>query len=278
MALLQHFQGLAWPYLVILPCLILISRLLLNKYGKGLNDVPGPLLAGFSDLWRVSNTMFSNPTEHLIRLHRQCNSNFVRIGPRVVSVSDPDLIPTIYGIKTPFKKTEFYSIIDLWHEGRFVNSMFETRDEEYHARIRRPIANAYSTAAVMEFEPAVDSTVELLMSKLDHFIASGESVPLEKWLQYYTFDVLYVSSHQFRQTTFTEIVHRGEIMFSKNLGFLESGTDIESIMSGIRFFTKYWQAVRRSPFKRYCSVTNNLCDLFRSAKSRFGTASCCTIL
>ncbi|ETI22773.1 hypothetical protein G647_06849 [Cladophialophora carrionii CBS 160.54] len=163
-------------------------------------------------------------------LHRKFNSHFVRLGPKVVSVSDPALIPTIYGINTKFRKTEFYSIIDLWHNGKFTHSLFESRDEDYHARIRRPIASAYSMRTVMEFEPAVDSTVELLISKLDQFAASKVSFPLEKWLQYCTFDVL------------------GEILFSRKLGFLEPGTDVESVVSGIRFFTKFWEAAGQIPF------------------------------
>ena len=49
----------------------------------------------------------------------------------------------------------------------------------------------------------------------------------------------------------TEAHCRGEIMFSKKLGFLQSEEDVESIMSGIRFFIKYWQAVSiESPLVR----------------------------
>jgi cytochrome P450 len=190
MALLEQLPSIAPRYVALLLLGLVIARLLVNKYGSGLDSIAGPFIAGFTNLWRVFNTSFSNPTEDLVRLHRKFNSHFVRLGPRVVSVSDPDLISTIYGINTEFRKTEFYSIIDLWHKGKFTHSLFECRDEEYHARIRRPIANAYSMTTVMEFEPAVDSTVELLMSKLDQFAASRETFPLEKWLQYYTFDVL----------------------------------------------------------------------------------------
>jgi hypothetical protein len=190
MAFLEEMSALS-PQLWISFSLILLGiKLLVNKYFCGLNAIPGPFAAGFTNLWRVSNTLFSNPTETLVQLHRRFDSYFVRLGPNVVSVSDPSLIPTIYGVNTDFKKTDFYSIIDLWHEGKFQHSLFESRDEEYHARIRRPIANAYSMTAVMEFEPAVDSTIELLRSKLDQFVLSNRPFKLEKWLQYYTFDVL----------------------------------------------------------------------------------------
>lgn len=60
-----------------------------------------------------------------------------------------------------------------------------------------------------DFEPAVDSTIELMMSKLDDFVASGQSLQLARWMQFYTFDVLYVPflCHRFflRLTRLTEV-------------------------------------------------------------------------
>ncbi|KAH0837201.1 cytochrome P450 [Fonsecaea pedrosoi] len=207
----------------------LIARLLINKYGGNLNSIPGPFIAGFSNLWRVLNTLLSNPAETQISLHRKHNSRFVRIGPRVVSISDPNLIPTIYGIKSDFKKTKFYSIAELWYEGRCTPGLFESRDEAYHAQIRKPIVNAYSLSTILEFEPAVNSTVALLISKLDQLAASGRPLNLGLWLYRFAFDVI------------------GEILFSKKIGFLESEVDVESIMIGIRGFTKYFQLAGQIP-------------------------------
>lgn len=113
MALLEHFQSFAQQYSILLLLGLLICRLLINKYGWGLNSIPGPALAGFTGLWRVFDTSFSDTTRNLILLHRKYNSPCVRIGPRVVSVADPNLIQFIYGIKADFRKTEFYSIASL---------------------------------------------------------------------------------------------------------------------------------------------------------------------
>lgn len=104
MALLEQLQALGWQYLILLFLGLLIGRLLINKYGRGLNSIPGPPLAGFTDLWRVFDTSFSDTTSNLISLHRKHHSQFLRIGPRVVSVADPNLIPTIYGINTAFRR------------------------------------------------------------------------------------------------------------------------------------------------------------------------------
>lgn len=192
MAVVQQLQDCASGFVVAVLVGLLITQLLINKYGGGLHAVPSPFLAGFTNLWRVFDSSFSNPTANLIRLHSTLQSHFVRIGPRVISISDPALIDTIYGVQTPFTKTEFYSVIDLCHEGQRTPSLFESRDEAYHARICKPIAGAYSVTALKDFEPAVESTIALLMSRLDQFVAMGTSFPLEVWLQRYTFDVLCV--------------------------------------------------------------------------------------
>ncbi|KIY00865.1 uncharacterized protein Z520_03531 [Fonsecaea multimorphosa CBS 102226] len=229
MVLLEQIQQLAqhlWPILLLG---FLIARLLINKYGGNLNSIPGPFFAGFTNLWRVFNSLLSNPTETQIQLHRKFNSRFVRIGPRVVSISDPDLIPTIYGTKSDFTKTKFYSVAELMYEGRCTPGLFESYDEAYHAQIRKPIVNAYSMTTILDFEPAVDSTTSLLISKLDCFVASKKPLDLEVWLHRYAFDVI------------------GEIVFSKKIGFLETETDVESIMSGIRFFTKYFEFAGQIP-------------------------------
>ena len=190
MGFLQQVRSLAQRYVVVLLLGLLVAKLLINKYGGSLNSIPGPPLAGFTNLWRVFNTIFSNATETQIRLHRRHRSHFVRIAPRIVSVADPELIPVIYGVNSGFTKTEFYSIIDLWQEGKCQHALFESRDEAYHARILKPIAGAYNMSMLIDFEPAVDSTIELFISKMERFVASKESFNLNTWIQWYSFDVL----------------------------------------------------------------------------------------
>ncbi|KAL2422085.1 Cytochrome P450 monooxygenase cicH [Exophiala dermatitidis] len=227
--LFERLHGLVrvyWPSFVF--GLILI-RLLLNKYGRKLNSIPGPCLAGFTDLWRFFDACFATPHETHLRLHRRMNSHFVRIGPRVVSISDPTLIPTIYGINSGFTKTEFYTLSMLPFEGTFMPSLFNTRDERYHSMCKKPIANAYSMSTMVEFEPLVDSTTSLLMTKLDGFATSGVSFDLGVWLQMYAFDVI------------------GELLFSQKLGFLSSGTDVQGIMADIRVKIGYAGRVGQIP-------------------------------
>lgn len=190
MEVLSEIQVLLLDYWLILLLFPIFSKLLFNKYGKGLNSIPGPFLAGFSDFWRFFCTTFSTAHEAHVELHRKTNSHFVRIGPRTISISDTTLIPTIYGTHSSFTKSEYYKLSMMPLDGRYSPSLFTALDERYHTSIKRPIATAYSMSTIIEFEPLVDSTTALLMSRLDGFAASGISFDFGVWLQMYAFDVM----------------------------------------------------------------------------------------
>lgn len=74
-----------------------------NKYGYGLNHVPGPWLASLSNIYRLLRV--TKGTAHLqdINLHRKYGS-VVRLGPNMVSVGDPKAIQRIYGITANLPK------------------------------------------------------------------------------------------------------------------------------------------------------------------------------
>ncbi|EXJ91225.1 hypothetical protein A1O1_04335 [Capronia coronata CBS 617.96] len=228
-ALFVQVHSLAQTHWVALVFGLLLARLLFNKYGRKLNSIPGPFLAGFSDLWRFFDACCATPHETHIRLHRETNSHFVRVGPRTISISDPTLIPTIYGINSGFTKTEFYTIAMLPFEGKVTPALFTARDEHNHALYKKPIAHAYSMSTMVEYEPLVDSTASLFMSKLDEFAAIGAILDFGVWLQRYAFDVI------------------GEVQFSQKLGFLASGTDIQGIMADIRSKIGYLGRVGQIP-------------------------------
>lgn len=96
-------RGSLYRYLASLFLAALTARLLHNKYGKGINSVPGPPLAPFSDLWRFIIVAGRRPELKHIEMHQKYGK-VVRLGPSVVSVSDPDAIKIIYGINAGFVK------------------------------------------------------------------------------------------------------------------------------------------------------------------------------
>ena len=86
----------------------LVFHFFWNKYAQGLNNIPGPFLAGFSNLWRLIDVWGGSAHWTVIRLHRELGP-LVRTGPKHVSVSDPRAINTIYGVKPRFIKVDHES-------------------------------------------------------------------------------------------------------------------------------------------------------------------------
>ena len=68
-----------------------------------LRRIPGPIWAKCSNLWRFIDTWRGSHEVNLLKLHHKYGSA-VRIGPNIVSISDPDAIDKIYGVKADFMK------------------------------------------------------------------------------------------------------------------------------------------------------------------------------
>lgn len=100
--------------------------------------------------------------------------------------------------------------------GKRVASLVAMTDEAEQSRSRRPVAHAYSLSTMVEYEVLVDSTIALFLSRLDTRYADTRKVlDLGLWLQFFAFDVI------------------GELTFSKRLGFLAKGRDVENIIRSI---------------------------------------------
>lgn len=92
-------------------------------------------------------------------------------------------------------------------------NLSSTRDEKLHARLRRPVNNAYAMSTVVNYEPLMDTTTDVFFRELtSRFVRPGMECDLATWLQMYAFDVL------------------GDITFSKRFGFLEAGYDLEDML------------------------------------------------
>lgn len=80
-----------------------LTSVVLTVLKPGLRNIPGPLLAKFTGLWKA-NMSFQGQA-HVVagKLHEKYG-NIVRVGPNHVSVSDPTAFPRIYGIRDEFIK------------------------------------------------------------------------------------------------------------------------------------------------------------------------------
>jgi cytochrome P450 len=111
-----------------------------------------------------------------------------------------------------------------------LTTLFTTRDEAFHSKLRRSINNAYTMSSLVQFEPLVDSTITELVTQMHSRYAnqSGDTglVDFGAWLQYFAFDVIC------------------ELTYSKRIGFVERGADVEDILADLQKFVNYSAVVR----------------------------------
>lgn len=80
----------------------------------GLRAVPGPFVARFSGLYRLYMSYSGQGPLHYRRLHEKYGK-LVRVGWNHVSVSDPSMIPVIYGAGSKYLKvSNELSFCKLW--------------------------------------------------------------------------------------------------------------------------------------------------------------------
>lgn len=68
-----------------------------------LRQIPGPLLTRLSGLYRLSMVYSGDAPKSYRGLHDRYGK-IVRVGPNHVPISDPSVIPTIYGLGTNYLK------------------------------------------------------------------------------------------------------------------------------------------------------------------------------
>lgn len=111
-------------------------------------------------------------------------------------------------------QSEFYDALMPYVRGKSIPDVFATRNEHIHRTMKQPIAAIYSMSNLVSFEPYVKSTIEYFFSRLDSlFVETSKVCNFGLWLHLFASDVM------------------GEITFSRRLGFLETGGDMENVMA-----------------------------------------------
>jgi hypothetical protein len=90
------------PLISSLP-IIFIGYQLWSYFSSPLKKIPGPFFAKFTNLWRLLDVYGGRAELTHCFLHEKYGPA-VRIGPNVVSLSEPELIPTLYGSGSKFLK------------------------------------------------------------------------------------------------------------------------------------------------------------------------------
>ncbi|KAK0862978.1 hypothetical protein LTR87_016387 [Friedmanniomyces endolithicus] len=216
-----------WPLLLLSA---LAVHLLRNKFHNGLSKFPGHPLAAYTNWWRFFDALGRKAEKTHVALHRKYG-DIIRLGPNVLSFADPRAIKIIYGLNKGMVKSDFYPVQQAVAKGQRLQSLFSTKDEDYHAKYRRCVNNAFAMSSLVGYEPLVDSTTDAFIEETDKkYCATGKSCNFSQWLQFFAFDVI------------------GELTWSKRLGFVERDEDVEGIVKFIGDFLSYAGPIGQQPF------------------------------
>ncbi|EMR62676.1 putative cytochrome p450 oxidoreductase protein [Eutypa lata UCREL1] len=169
--------------LVLLPTLFLslvCTRLLSNW--RRLNKAPGPLLAGVTDLWRAYQQYNGKLGHKLLDLHSK-HGPIVRYG-----------------------------------NGKEVPSLVSTADETKHGLLRRAVANAFTPAAVLDYEEWIDATIAELLD----IVSRKSTFDLSSMILWYTMDAA------------------GRFSFGEPLGCLAAEDDVGGSIQLVRDRLNHW--------------------------------------
>ncbi|GAB1316613.1 hypothetical protein MFIFM68171_06823 [Madurella fahalii] len=195
-----------------------------------LSHIPGPVLSRFTNLPRFLWVLSNRAHDVHIAQHRRYGP-IVRFGPNMVSVGSPAEVNNIYRFSKPWPKSDFYQALLMKPNGKPIPGIFAVQDEEVHRRLKKPVSGAYAMSTLVSFEPYVDTTMAVFCEQLQtRFADSQRPCDLGTWLQMFAFDVI------------------GELTFSKRLGFLETGTDVNNVMASIWDMFKETSLVTQMPW------------------------------
>ncbi|KAH6965043.1 cytochrome P450 [Fusarium venenatum] len=190
-----------------------------------LRKIPGPFLARFSDIWYFLQVKRGDFEKVNIALHEKFGL-IVRLGPNRYSLSHMDATQGIYSITSGAKyaKSPWYS---AFGNPLISRDLFSESNIQAHAQKRRLYQSAYSLSSMVSYEAFVDECAELFDQRLwemasdDKTQKVGIDADMGHWFQCYAFDVISM------------------ITFSKSLGFLDAGRDIDNMMSTLDSSVKF---------------------------------------
>ncbi|CRG89071.1 Cytochrome P450 3A13 [Talaromyces islandicus] len=174
---------------------IIIYRVFFHRLRK----FPGPIIAGITAFYAsyLSAKKFHKFKE-IENLHQQYG-DYVRVGPRELSIADPRAVLSIYGSPSKTTKGPFYDGAQPYV------SVHSDRDKKRHARRRRTWDHAFSTSALRDYEHRVSKYSSQLLSVVSDQI--GRAIDMGRWFNYYSFDIM------------------GDLTFGKSFEMLVTGQD-----------------------------------------------------
>ena len=226
---------------------MLVIRSLSFRYTYGLRRFNGPLLASFTDAWRLFYN-YRNTGIPFKDLHDRWGK-VVRVGPNALSFQDPQAMRDIFGAGKNWNKvrttrvrllnggpvehltdvisfkSDLYFVNAAVSKGKCAHTLFSSTDPTWHKNVRRAMNPFFTRTAVLTYEPFVERTIQAFLTEIDHrFADKGGSqgvIDFHTWLSFFTFDVI------------------SDLTYSKRHGFISQAKDIHGIIAWVADFVQY---------------------------------------
>jgi tryprostatin B 6-hydroxylase len=147
-----------------------------------LRKFPGPFGNRLGNLWFSAQLSKGDAYKQVFALHQKYG-DFVRVGSSDLSIIHPKAVNVIYGPGTKCDRAAFYN-------GDPLPSLISTRERGAHDRRRRVWSPAFSDKALRGYAERTKIYDDQLLSRIEAASASGASMNLSKWFNYYSFDVM----------------------------------------------------------------------------------------
>ncbi|KAM0804317.1 cytochrome P450 oxidoreductase [Usnea florida] len=202
---------------------MLVIRSLSFRYTYGLRRFNGPLLASFTDAWRLFYN-YRNTGIPFRDLHDRWGK-VVRVGPNALSFQDPQAMRDIFGAGKNWNKSDLYFVNAPVSKGKYAHTLFSSTDPTWHKNVRRAMNPFFTRTAVLTYEPFVERTIQAFLTEIDHrFADKGGSrgvIDFHNWLSFFTFDVI------------------SDLTYSKRHGFISQAKDMYGIIAWVANFVQY---------------------------------------
>ncbi|MCJ1350728.1 MAG: hypothetical protein MMC33_000709 [Icmadophila ericetorum] len=172
--------------LVALPAAWLFAKAAQRAFAGPLSKLPGPFLNRWTTWPLKIAVLCGRRTQYIHSLHIRYG-RAIRITPSEVSVSDLQSLYEINKIGGGFVKSEWYADFVNEHDG--VHGMFSITNPKEHAERRRHFSRAFATQSIQDWEPFVQSRVQLAISKIKNLGQHG-GVDILAWWSFMTMDVV----------------------------------------------------------------------------------------
>lgn len=155
-----------------------------------LRHIPGPFLASISYLPLLGATLSGRSHRIYVNLAEKYGP-LVRISPRDLFTSDPDIVRRMNSARSPYTRSEWYDAIRL---DPFVENIFSERSTREHDARRAKMASGYSGKDNAHLEADIDACIMMFVQLVQQkYLSEGSGLrvmDLAQKVQYFTLDVI----------------------------------------------------------------------------------------